>query len=208
MRYPTAPTISTAPAANFAPAFMPNYTCPSRACSSAHRTRPPPPAGRGPGPPPPPFPPPRRCASCRRSRRGGASPAARPGPMERCLDRPPPLRLPRARPRRPVAREEAPELPAGEELLRRAPHAHAQPGEGGGAERRRLDDVRPHHRHPQEVRLELHQPVVRGRAAVDLQGMELKLRISRHRLEHVLGAEGHRLERRAGEVSPRRAAGD
>src|SRR2546427_6140176 len=30
----------------------------------------------------------------------------------------------------------------------------------------------------------------------------------RSRLEHVLGAEGHRLERRAGEVSPRRAAGD
>src|SRR2546422_5173560 len=86
--------------------------------------------------------------------------------MERRCARPPPLGFPRPCRRRPVAREKAFELPAGEEVLERAPHARAQPREGGGAERGGLDHVRPRHGHSQEVRLEV--PVARDRKSTRL----------------------------------------
>src|SRR5207245_2721555 len=167
MRYPTAPTISTAPMANFAPAFMPNYTCPSRACSSAQRTACSGVVTRGMSTTDgkascrPTIGVPIRCANASSDSLSHPPPiaipppAARRRPMERRCDRPPPLGFPRPCRRRPVAREKAFELPAGEEVLERAPHARAQPREGGGAERGGLDHVRPRHGHSQEVRLEL-----------------------------------------------------
>ena len=49
------------------------------------------------------------------------------------------------------------------------PVADREPGEIAGAERRGLEHLGPHDRHAEQVGLELHQQVVRRRAAVDAQ---------------------------------------
>src|SRR5690606_41325947 len=65
-----------------------------------------------------------------------------------------------------------PALRDGPVALERAlvgPVADGEPGGVGRAERRRLRYARPHDGHAQEVRLELHQQLVRNHAAVDAQ---------------------------------------
>ena len=91
--------------------------------------------------------------------------------------------------------------------LEARPGADGEPGERGGAERRRLP-LRGHlDRHAREVGLELHQKAVCRRAAVGAQDIELEL----HRVQHVVRLEGDRLERGAHEMlapRPARQPGD
>ena len=69
--------------------------------------------------------------------------------------------------------------------------------------------LRPHDRHAEHVGLELHQQVVRGRAAVDAQLGQRDAGVLLHRVQHVGALERDRLERRAREVRrrSRRASG-
>ena len=60
----------------------------------------------------------------------------------------------------------------------------------------------------EHVGLELHQEVVRRRAAVDAQRLQARAGVGGHRVDDVAGLEGERLERGAHEVRPRDAAGE
>ena len=81
----------------------------------------------------------------------------------------------------------------------------ADAGEVGGAERRRLGDLRHHDRHAEHVGLELHQPAVGGRAAVGACSSRSGLPDAASMRAHgVDGLVGDRLERRAREVRARR----
>src|SRR5438046_10177921 len=75
------------------------------------------------------------------------------------------------------ARRKPGEHAAGEEVARRLPESSAQPGESRSAEGGRLDEIRTSYGHTQDVRLELHQPVVRSRPAVDEETREFQLLI-------------------------------
>ena len=68
------------------------------------------------------------------------------------------------------------------------------------AKRRRLRHLGHDDRHPQHVRLELHQPAVHDGAAVGLQLLEPDAGRPLHRPHRVDGLVGHRLQRSAGEV--------
>src|SRR5882724_5175258 len=83
------------------------------------------------------------------------------------LHRSTPAIVPR-HPRRFVqSRLEAPlEGPAPSDVVGRAPDAGAQSGQVRGAERGRLDDARPQHRHVQDIGLELAEEVIGGGAPV------------------------------------------
>src|SRR5438034_11810712 len=62
--------------------------------------------------------------------------------------------------------EAAVDLPLRRDLLLVLPVADGQPGQIRGAQRRRLGNLRPHRGNAQQVRLELHRTVARGRAAI------------------------------------------
>ena len=64
------------------------------------------------------------------------------------------------------------DLPLQRDFLLVLPEADGEPGEIGGAERGGFRDARPHHRHAEEVGLELHQQIVGARAAVHAQFLE------------------------------------
>ncbi len=80
--------------------------------------------------------------------------------------------------------------------------------EVGGAERGRLRRLGEHDGNAEDVGLELHQPRVRGGAAVDAQLGEGPSACSLHRAHRVMGLVGDRLERRARDVRAGAAAGE
>src|SRR6266704_822052 len=76
--------------------------------------------------------------------------------------------------------------PGLENFLFVPPYAGAQAGQEGGAERRGLDDGRARDGHAQDVRLQLHEEIVGGRAAVDLEHGELAPAVLLHRRQDVV----------------------
>ena len=80
-------------------------------------------------------------------------------------------------------------------------NAGREAGRVGRAERGRLDHLRAHHRHVEDVGLELHQELVDHHAAVGAQLLDGDARVLGHRVQHLAGLEGGRLERRAGDVA-------
>ena len=88
------------------------------------------------------------------------------------------------------------------------PVADGQAGQIGRAQGRRFGDDGPADRGVENVGLELHQAVVHRRAAIDLEHGQRQAGVGPHRFEQVARLEGHRLDRRAGDVGGRRAAGD
>lgn len=74
------------------------------------------------------------------------------------------------------------------------------------AQRRGFDQVGPLDGNAEHVTLELHQPVVLGGTAIDPQDVQRRATRAAHRLEHVRGPVGHRLQRRAHEMFARSPA--
>ena len=87
------------------------------------------------------------------------------------------------------------------------PEADRQAGGVGGAERRRLGDDRPHDGHVEHVGERLHEQVVGGHAAVDLERAELHAGVGVHRVDDLARLPRRRLEHGAGEVALRDVAG-
>ena len=98
-----------------------------------------------------------------RSGRGQAQPFARPTAFSQ------PARRARGLVARHRGLEAAVDAPVRADLGRVLPEADGEAGEVRGAEGRRLEDLGPHDGDAEEVRLELHEEVVRGGAAVDAQ---------------------------------------
>src|SRR5436189_5744581 len=97
-------------------------------------------------------------------------------------------------------------LPMRGELFARLPQIDREPSEIGGAERGGFQHLGPHHRYAEEIRLELHQEVVRRGAAIYAQLGQALASILLHRLEELRALEGDRLERSSGDVRARGAA--
>ena len=86
------------------------------------------------------------------------------------------------------------------------PYARAEAGEERGAERGRLDELGARDLDAEHVGLELHQQIVRGGAAVDLEHAQRLARVALHRAQDVDVLQRDALERRARDVRLRRAA--
>ena len=84
----------------------------------------------------------------------------------------------------------------------------ARPGEPGGSQRGGLEVLRPANGQVQDVRLELHHPVVGCGAAIDGELPRLHARVGLHGHEHVVGGIRHGLQRSAGQVACPGAAGE
>ena len=102
--------------------------------------------------------------------------------------------------RRPARRghrrlETAVQLPLCRQCIGVFPESHRQPGQIGGTQCGRFVDLRPHHRHSQHIRLELHQQVVLRRAAIHPQFGDRDAGVGVHRLQHVRGLVGDGIER-------------
>jgi hypothetical protein len=93
-------------------------------------------------------------------------------------------------------------------IVHRRPVADREPREVRASERGRLGDRGPHDRYAEQVRLELHQRVVGGGAAVHAQFGQRDPGVGRHRVEQIGHLIGDALERRARDVSRRRPARD
>ncbi len=77
------------------------------------------------------------------------------------------------------------DLPVARQLIERRPEAGAESREIGGAERSRLGDLRAYDRYAEQIGLELHQQIVRGRAAIDAQLDERARGVFLHRFEQL-----------------------
>ena len=100
------------------------------------------------------------------------------------------------------------ELPRPYKLGCITPHPAGDSRETRGAQRRRLMHVGPLDGNAQNVRLELQQPVVGRRAAVDAQGFEFDMAPLGHHRQHLRRSVRHRLERRPGEMRASRPSGE
>ena len=98
--------------------------------------------------------------------------------------------------------------PLRSQLGRIGPKSDGQAGQVGGAQGRGFGDTRPHHRHPQEIGLHLHQQVVAAGAAIHPQLPQTDARILGHGAKHVGTLQGNRLQGGAGNVRRRGAARD
>ena len=80
------------------------------------------------------------------------------------------------------------------------PEPGGQTGEVGGAKRGRFGRARPHHRHAQQVALELHEPGVTVAPPSTRSSRKRSPRVGLHRREQVGALEGDALERGAGHM--------
>ena len=87
-----------------------------------------------------------------------------------------------------------------------APEADRKARKIGRAHRRGLHARGPEHRRADDVRLRLHQVVVCAGPTVDLEARERDAGIGTHRIQHVVGLVGQRVERGADDVRPVAAA--
>src|SRR5215208_7960655 len=85
-------------------------------------------------------------------------------------------------------------------LARARPHSRCDSGETCCAHRRRLDNFGTLDGNSDDVRLELHHPVVHAGAAVDSKSLERRSAASLHRSKNISRTECHRLERSTREV--------
>ena len=97
--------------------------------------------------------------------------------------------------------------PVRRQLVGTGPKAGGQPRQVGGAQCRGLGHLRAHHGHAQKVGLHLHQQVVARRTAVHPQFLERNARVLCHRRKHIGRLQRDGLQRRAGDVGARGAAG-
>ena len=81
------------------------------------------------------------------------------------------------------------------------PEPHREPGAVGGSQRNRLGHDRPRRGHADDVGQKLHQEVVRGHPAVDLQLREIAAVVGIHRIDHLACLPGGGLEHRAREMT-------
>ena len=76
-------------------------------------------------------------------------------------------------------------------------------GEVGGAQRGRLEHLRAHDGHAQDVRLELHEEIVGGGAAVDAKLGKRDSRITLHRVQDLRALERDAFQRGTRDVRAR-----
>ncbi len=88
-------------------------------------------------------------------------------------------------------------LPNVFDFLLALPEANRQPGQKTGPKRGRLRDFWPHHRHSEQVGLELNQKIIGAGAAVHAQFVEMDARVLAHHFKHIRHLESDRLERRS-----------
>src|SRR5262249_50870221 len=105
-------------------------------------------------------------------------------------------------------REPALDLPVRLDVITALPESRRQAGKICGAERRGLRDFRPDDRHTEDVRLKLHQKIVRRGAAIDAQFLDCDPRIPLHHVEHIGDLKSDPFQRRPRQMSGRRASRD
>ena len=99
-------------------------------------------------------------------------------------------------------------MPEALKLLAVLPHTDGKPCQVRSAQRRRLADNRSSHRLSEDICLELHQKIIRGRAAVNLERGQAATQVLGHRVNQILGLISHGFQGRAYQMIFIRAAGE